>query len=344
MGAPTRPRLRSNVTVVPDGDDLQIRSLRQFLVLRGRSVKEILVDVLPLLDGTHSVAELQQRLNQHPGLTKVLSALQQAGLTEETPDHPDELGTEPFQRVCAFLEGLGGDKESPTLINKARLSVWTEPASAELLVGRLAALGLTGVTYHAMGPGSDLAAAMTEPAQESAEGEMARRLAEAVSGADLVLFASQSWNPTVPLAINRACQAAGVPWVGLQSISEAEFVLGPAVIPGQSACYRCADTRRRSNWLEVAKREAAYDHFAATGAVNFGARIPAPLWSAAVDLLSVEALKLVSGNTFFAQTINQVIRFRSFTMELEHHRILRVPRCPDCSLAKGRPPVRAWMP
>lgn len=343
MGAPTRPRLRNNVTIVPDGDDLQIRSLKQFLVLSGRSVKEILVEVLPLLDGTHPVEELQQRLHQHPGLMKVLSALQQAGIIDDASEDRAQTGTESFQRVCAFLEGLGGAEDSATQIAKARLSVWTEPESAELIIGRLATLGLTGVTFHAMGPGSDLAAAIMAPVQDSEETGAAHRLTGAVAGTDLVLFATQSWNPAVALAINNACMTAGVAWVGLQAVSEAEFVLGPAVIPGQSACYQCAETRRRSNWLEVSTREAAYDHFASTGVVNFGPRIPSPLWGAAVDLLSVEALKLISGNTFFAQTINQAVRFRPFTMELEHHRILRVPRCPHCGLAKNRPPVRAWM-
>lgn len=135
-------------------------------------------------------------------------------------------------------------------------------------------------------------------------------------------------------AINEACLETQTRWMHV-SISGTKGVMGPTIVPWQSACYVCYEKRLASNAPEL-ESYLAYqkqvDSSKSEGILN-------PLWSTLAEQVVLEMARIVSG---FAppKTIGRLYEFEATTPLAEGHDVLRLPRCPACNLKE--PKREAW--
>ncbi len=367
-----RPAPGIDVISLDDGA-LLLRSDTLTARIEGASARFFQERVLPLLDGSRSLAELASSLPtvDIDDLRRQLDALVEAGLLNRTTQPP------------SWLRGMAG----PLL---ALLQAAGAPASDlhdRLARLRIGVLGLEGAGAHAA---ATLAAcgvgelilvdpypcqpgnlALMPPLGADALGrprDQVLRHSLAASGVDtrVEVGAADAVTPdriktlagTCQLLIgtfdkglsvandwlNRASLASGLPAIYSQMAAHIALV-GPLVIPNSTACYRC--WRLRSLACEDSYQEAsAYEELLSRQRQPRLHERPAlpPLASYSGSLVAMEAIKLLLsvGSGTLAGKVHE---FDAFRFRSETHTLLRVPDCPDCGRKprqEGRSAVAVW--
>ena len=154
--------------------------------------------------------------------------------------------------------------------------------------------------------------------------------ADNAKAADYVLVCMDSPAPGLLDAVNSAALRHGWPWIAGR-IESGAGMIGPAVIPGQTACYRCFELRRLANLSRPDRGQAVLT----TPANNAAA--PAPLATAVAGLLVLEAIRLIS-RLALPQTMGAILILDFFAAGISSHRVLRLPNCPDCGYGRRRLP------
>ena len=133
--------------------------------------------------------------------------------------------------------------------------------------------------------------------------------------------------------LNRACLRHGIRW--LHGGFDGPFLFaGPTVVPGESACYECLETRVFLNLREGANYQR-YKRALAEASVRLGAPpLLAPLGGLLAAHLALETLNLLlTGWTF---TVGRMLAVHLPTMELSFPDVLRVPGCGGCGSVAER--------
>jgi bacteriocin biosynthesis cyclodehydratase domain-containing protein len=115
-------------------------------------------------------------------------------------------------------------------------------------------------------------------------------------------------------------------------------LLGPTIIPYQTACYTCYDRRVRSQADDLRGFIAYRDRVTQLdGEIDEG--MLSALGSVLAGQVALEAARLLAG---FAPpvTVGRFYEFSVLQPEATGHDVLRVPRCPSCR--KGEPLREAW--
>jgi bacteriocin biosynthesis cyclodehydratase domain-containing protein len=188
---------------------------------------------------------------------------------------------------------------------------------AVLSEARLALVGEGAVAAHAMTGLADSGIAVTLICE-------AQFHARAAHGAQCVLAAFDSPQPALLDRVNQASLEEGWPWIPAV-IESGAAVIGPAVIPRQTACYRCYELRRHAN--------SPPQH----GSADDDAGAPGPLAACAGALLALEAVRLVS-RVAAPQSMGRAIVLDFFAPAIASHRVLRLPSCPACGYGSRRLP------
>ena len=104
-------------------------------------------------------------------------------------------------------------------------------------------------------------------------------------------------------------------------------LLGPFILPGETACYECLSLRQNSHQDHVSVVRAIENHsFHGQGIVGFHPLMVAILASQAV----LELIKF-HGNLLPPQSMGHLIEMDFLSSRLSLRKILKVPRCPVCS-------------
>ncbi len=151
---------------------------------------------------------------------------------------------------------------------------------------------------------------------------------------DCALICLDSPNPALLEALNEAALQTKTVWLRGQ-IYRGEGIVGPTVIPGQSACYKCYELRRNANlgnYEEVMEFESRLKEMPQIRTDSDTLR---PVAALTASLLALETLRILSGAAL-PQLVAKYIRidFRSF--DFAPHRFLRLPSCPACGYGKRR--------
>jgi ribosomal protein S12 methylthiotransferase accessory factor len=152
---------------------------------------------------------------------------------------------------------------------------------------------------------------------------------------DLVLSCVPGDDLVALQAIARFAQAAGL--VSLSASLQGLFaVVGPAVIPGRTACWECARLRRLA-----AGKQPRVEH--AVQAALLAARAPrrertylAPMLAALGHLAALSALDVLE-SAEAAPAAGSVLFEDLVSLELSRHPVLPVPWCEICGGAAGGP-------
>jgi bacteriocin biosynthesis cyclodehydratase domain-containing protein len=165
---------------------------------------------------------------------------------------------------------------------------------------------------------------------------------ERLAGVSLAIV--PSWGPVLFLPwldlVNEATQDAGVPFITCAHPSLSELHIGPTIVPGETACYKCFEMRFKSH-ISNYESYVAFETFmrANDAPVDFG--FFPPLADVAGAIVATEAARAVlPGQTPY--TLQALVTFDATTFAFETHPLLPLPRCQVCSPARNAPNVRRW--
>jgi ribosomal protein S12 methylthiotransferase accessory factor len=164
-----------------------------------------------------------------------------------------------------------------------------------------------------------------------ADATSADDIAQQLHGVDVALVCLDGPSPLVLEAVNAAALRTGTTWCAAQVVGGVGL-LGPTVIPHQSACYTCYQLRRNANLDEVEGVLAFEAQLRQLPTVRTGFIAARPLAAILGGLLALEAVRLLSGFGL-PQTVSQVLRVDFLGERPSMHRLLRFPRCPSCGAA-----------
>ena len=102
--------------------------------------------------------------------------------------------------------------------------------------------------------------------------------------------------------------------------------VGPVIIPGESACYQCLNSRENSN-LYIASK-ARIREFAAAGGQKVAGFLPS-MASILGDIAAVEIIKFAGRR--LPWSTGELIEVNLLAPSMENHKVLKLPRCKVCS-------------
>ncbi|GAB4145610.1 MAG: hypothetical protein Fur0021_03040 [Candidatus Promineifilaceae bacterium] len=318
------------------------------IVLRGKSVENLLPQVLPLLTGRFTVAEIVGRVQgfRPSAVQDVLSLLFMQGLLEEGKVLNGNITRELVQRFEAqlkfysryidFTRATRNRYEVLSELQSASVVALVSGRGARQVVAELAHLGLGNLTIIPLDERHEQwqkmatphlhvdVLALDVPALTQSQPEAVQALENALTGQKLMLLAVDA--PFLPLTrqLNRLCVQRQVPF--LRSLIHPDAVeIGPSVFPHQSPCYECVhhgglldlnDTQSDLSPIPPSRRFLL-------PAEQIGASQTALF---ALSILT-KFIPIKSGETLF--------RLRQDVMALESLPVYQLAGCPVCSRAQG---------
>jgi bacteriocin biosynthesis cyclodehydratase domain-containing protein len=300
--APERPLLAPWYRLVEDGDRLLLEHGRSVVVLEGRAVRALLPELLPLLDGSRTHAQLGDALGPavRPAVEQALALLAGHGLLVE-----------------------GGQASTPELALAASYALAPREAAERLRTARIGIVGSSRL-------GADVARLLRRAGVDRVE----RRAWEPDRQLSLTLVAPaatevarlERWNED---ALDRDAR-----WLGVRPFDGAAATVGPLVVPRESACHACL-LLRLAGLVEYGADFAAVERAAVR--VEAGA----PFETLLSGLAAQVAVAWVGGRDTRLPGLLHVIEAGP-PLALSTHSVLRVPRCPACSVVEQFAPPVPW--
>lgn len=296
---PKRPLLKPwyRLAVVEEG--ILLEHGRTVVAFGGAAARTLLPALLPLLDGTRTVAEVVDVVGE-----KVAAAVEQAlqvladnELLAEGPRLGEEAGTR--QTVVESLAATAATGttmvELAERLAAARIHVVGRGPLADPLARLLHLSGIDAVT----------------------------RTSEPGDAGDLVVVAAAPTEGALNEAQNRRALLRGDTWIPIGEYDGRTLAIGPLIVPHESACHLCLQLRREST-------SGCAQDLVQLRAVP-AAAVPRPAALAVAAALAAEVVvrwvatgdPSLPGTVFTLETVPQ---FR-----VESHLVLRVPRCSACS-------------
>jgi len=364
---PRRARLVAGLEIAPLAEGrLMLRSFSATIVLSGEFVTQWVPQLLPRLDGHHDVADLAELVGPdfRSELEALLQRLQEGGfIVAEAAEVPAadpatlnsreqaywslhaSSASEAAQRLAAasvIVAGLGG------------VGATVARALAAAGVGRLTLIDPSTVGEADLGFGFD-ARDLGQPRAVALAALLDSRATRA-EGLDAAIDALSDWDSLVAAAghvvmcgdtmtlagydrANAACIASGTPWLSVR-VDRTRAVIGPYVIPAETACFTCFELRNRLNADHPSDEEALTMYRKSTASAKAWPAL-ASLTAAVGQLVSLDLIQVIGGKRLSA-ALGRVIHLDPAAFQSRHHEVLKLPRCPACSRLRERPMTRIW--
>jgi molybdopterin-synthase adenylyltransferase len=353
-------RLRVEPSESGDSSRLIFTSERKRFAIRGRSLDVFVERVVPLLDGQLTLDEIKERMADvfaPQDLHDSLSLLAQQRIVKDA--ERDDLSRDTQLRLAPELSYLSEVAPDPSLfldrLSEARVTVVGLGAVGVVAATALAAAGvgnLRCVDGSLVSPADpylaqlfsadDVGRSRAETTREKVRAvspsssvevvfddlQTETEMAAVVGNSDFVLGCLDAGRVSTTHALNRACLAQRVVWSSATA-SAYEGIVGPTIIPYETACFRCyearvvsctddppatlADLRHR---MDRNVDESPYRENLAFGAGIVG------------HLLALEAFKAVLG--LRPPTAGRIVTVDFTTCEMRHSVVLRKPWCSAC--------------
>lgn len=302
------------------------------LMLSGESVHSILEKLWELLDGAHSRDEILATFpeEERDEIDALLGGLLQRRLITDKPDL--EEGAFTFDSLQdRFWRNFGEPaKEARERLRLAHFVVVGANLISRAVIRGLLDMGVGAVTLvdHPV-LNNELAPV---PVEAGADPRLSR-VPELPSDAELkeasLLCAACDYGASdALLEINRAALRAQKPYLPMW-LAELTGYVGPLTYPHESACLRCYRARSESNnpnW----EAAAAVQRHASQGPHMGSAGFLPPMTSIIGEIGATEIAKFI-GAFPPPGTVGRVIEINLVSWSSTVRRVLKIPRCPDCS-------------
>ena len=330
---PQKPRLAPWVTLVDLGDDrMQLRGAEFSFTLQHPLFIETFQSVHPLLDGQRTVEEIISARDPKylpTTITFLLKMLRANGVLQEgVVPPPPALTPEILQKNEGQIQFFSHFVLDPVgtlaLLHQARVAL----IGSDSIKNRIQQ-GLLG-----MGFGSLIEIEGLSKKTAFDPSQLHKEVIDRLKGVDFLIACQDTTDYRFFEAVNAACLETRTRWMHV-SISGTKGIMGPTIIPRQSACYVCYDKRMASNASEL----QGYLAYQKQTELSKSEGFLSPLWSTLAEQVALEMARIISG---FAppKTIGRLYEFEATTPTADGHDVLRLPRCPACNLRE--PKREAW--
>jgi bacteriocin biosynthesis cyclodehydratase domain-containing protein len=358
---PAKPCLVTDLNVfqMPRGLGFQFRGGPTSFAVRGKESERALAFLLPKLDGTNTVANL---VNQSPPdlppetilrclrLLHMKGVIAQARVEDRSADGrplaPDLAGATRHRELLFWGRKLGitgylaGAQDAVDRLYSAKLLLVGTGLFGSVTHDLLTRSGCGGVQTISWDDDGFLQTVVAgeesvyDPSvhlSTKSIGAVVSWIDDLAGDANLVVLATRNAPDELVRAINRSCLDAGCPYIRADD-DGVEFQLGPYVVPHGSACFTCMELREssvREFMLEEALFQEALAAEGPSGETRpLGESIPTATFGA--SLLVMEVVRVITGIAA-PSFLNAVFSVSALDGSIRSNRILRVPRCPDCS-------------
>jgi bacteriocin biosynthesis cyclodehydratase domain-containing protein len=343
------------------GDEvLHFVSERRSLKLKGRAFREFRQRVIPMLNGRHSIEEIETATaDVFPAdeLRDALEVLSDQGILIGVPK--DAASSEIAERMAPQLNLFHDLAPGLTLQNSleaATVAVLGLSGAGAGIALSLAAAGVGTIrcidshtvapsdvylapftSVSAVGVGraetiSELvkrAAPQVQVVADDRRLESEEELRTAIAGADIVACCLDAGQSNLIYKLNRVCLAAKMRWIAC-SLAGAEIIAGPAMHPGKGPCYLCY--RMRAVACAGNPDDAfAYERFLDRRKRDDSSRRENLVFGAglAANFIGIEIVKELTGLAE-PSLVGRILTVRLTDLAVEKHFVLRKPWCPAC--------------
>lgn len=370
----SRPFLPTHYHILYDPPDqdgaeaLLFVSQRRRIKIKGTMLREFKNQVLPLLDGRHSLSDIQSRVSAllpPENVRAGLDLLEQQGLIVAGRLGGAGGDVDRLAPQVNFLHELGRPAaEVQDSLSRARVSVLGLGAPGALVAAGLAAAGVGALRLiddlpvreadRLHGPGfsrADTGAGRADATRAAIERSFPETAIEvrdgpidsdeamlaAADGADFVACCVDSSRSAYRHRLNRICDAARIPWISCAAAGF-EAIVGPLVRPGETACHLCY-TMRSVAAARDPEEEFGVQQFLDARRLDDSERREAFGFSVGLmaNLAGLETLKALT-QVGSCQTVGAVLVIDVLQSTLTRHVVLKNPRCPVCFPAAAGAP------
>lgn len=358
--------LAAGIDIVPLNDgSLLCRSDTLAIRVEGAFARVLAQRVLPLLDGKRGFEQVAALLPDLPGddLRQRLDSLVQAQVLVRREQPASTAETNPaLAPLLVMLETIGLDTQAALgQLQQLRIMIVGLEAHGAQLAANLADCGVGSLVLvdpfpcrpgnlrlmpligpEAVGVAREQAlqtalqarGVTTEITIGGAQELTKERIAALATGAHLLVGCFDKGFSATNHWINRASLAQGIPALYAELRGHTALI-GPGVLPGQSACYMCY--RMRSIACEEEFNAAmSYEEFLdrqKRPALHERGVLPM-LPTYVGSLLALEILKQLLSLSLPALTSN-LLEFNALTLQTTTHPVLQKPDCPVCGEKKN---------
>ncbi|NEU57123.1 TOMM precursor leader peptide-binding protein [Halorussus sp. MSC15.2] len=277
-----------------------------------------LADLVAMLDGTNTVDEILDAFGDDADeVAEVLYLLQ-----DEDVIYAGEgaIGREGVRGYLSATDQYSGDElahldaATVALVGSGRTATYLARDAVEMGVGDVRFRSLHGSSIP-----EDLADAPEVSTLESGE------LRDALAAADYAVYAADRPDPDATDRLNRLAHETETPLL-LGQVAGMDGVVGPTILPGETACYECFRQRRYAN-VDAPEGYRAYEEVVADAPGAPGPNLPG-FGRIVAGCLGLELVnQLVSGVGF---TVGRVVHYDFSNLSVGADDVLRMPRCPVC--------------
>lgn len=284
----------------------------ELVTLYGGAARVLLPRLLPLLDGTRDAEAIVAELGEpaRPAVLNALELLERQGLIVDGPAVPDGHPARGAGELLASQTRAIGPAAVADAVAAARVVVLGAGSVAAAVAETLAASGL--------------------PARP---GSLTAALERDLDASDLVVVVPAAVEITRLDDWNRRALRDDIPWMLVLPFDGVSALVGPIVLPAETACFACLGIRRAAS-LPSAEELRDLEPAAAPPGAAFLDRLVGGLASLAVLRWVGVGDPLFVGAAYTLDVAREVA--------LTRHVVYPVPRCPECSPLAASGPVTPW--
>jgi adenylyltransferase/sulfurtransferase len=157
-----------------------------------------------------------------------------------------------------------------------------------------------------------------------------------LEGTDFVICCADPGMSSQFYILNRACLRASIPWTAC-SVSGFEGMIGPTVVPRETACYLCFRMRATACANDPEDDFAHHRYLDQRKRDDGGRRENHPFGVAVVgNLTGLEAIKCLTGIAE-PSALGRIVVVDFLSLSCHKHVVLREPWCPACSPTPAKP-------
>lgn len=370
-GSPIAPALALYFALAPGvdaiaiGDDsLLFRSDTIAVRVEGRLAIALRDEILPLLDGEHTLAQVAEQLPRYAAADLVQHLLElaerQALQTARVPRSALSAQDQAAAPLYAMLHAFGiAAEEARQALQARRVAVVGLEAQGAYIAALLAQCGVGELLLLDPFPCEPQNLSIMPPVARSSVGrprqEVVRdmllqhypggkyaiggpqvsrtTLAAAVQGSHMIVGAFDKAFSAAHQWLNRASLAQEIPAI-YSELKGHVALLGPMVVPRQTGCYMCYRMRTiacAENFEEAMRYEEHLDARKLPALHTRGVLPTLPPYAAGIVVFEILKRFLAIGEATLA---GKVLEFNTLTLESALHPVLREPSCPICGDVK----------
>lgn len=334
---PRYPRLRRDADVgfVADGSVL-VRGYGGSISLTGEFVSEALPELLPKLDGQRQIDALFGEVSPdfRPEFEEFLRIVEARGFLCDgpEPDGPSD-GRNAYWQQNALDGGTAHARLAAARVLVAGSGVVGSALKHALIaggVGHCTQLSRAALCTSLQAPGTAHNGSI-DPGDNTAS---------VIRDATLIVLASDAMSLAGVDEVNTITQDTRVPWL-LVRVDRSSALIGPYVVPGETACFTCYELRARANAERPQEHEALFHAWRRAPAASADFATPPEYGMILGNWIALDLMRTIVNGRNSAAT-GRIIALDLHSLATTFREILRLPRCPVCSRQRKMPLARIW--